>query len=361
MVWRRRDMATHQDIQAAVDPAYVARATSILDTLQSFFLEMPRTASFCGREDFQTGYDAVREETHDGADLSGDALLRAISREPRAWLVLRSIVGMSPGEAAYLAIEEASARNESFYVEQKDAREIDARGRKGERLLFDERAGGSKQRRFDELLRRIVPLLADVIRRPAPIVDDDKVHRLDKLDTTGGQATIQAALTTGVVPYSEMLYERMLGRPYASHRDSVSGIVGRIIESAINDLCERHGIDGRPTKSREAVPGFEQAPDYLIPAVEPRVIIEAKLTEDDGTARDKAARLQTLRQYEDARPEHERRTIIAVIDGRGFGHRLADLNRMLRACDGLVYTLDELEELVADGGPLAPYVGTRKS
>jgi hypothetical protein len=352
-------MATPEDLQTAIDPAYLARAMGILDTLQSFFLEMPRTASFCEREDFESGYEAVREETQDGADWSGDALLRAINREPRAWLVLRSIVGMSPGEAAYLAIEEAATRGESFYVEQTDAREIDARARRGERLLFDERARGSKQRRFDELLRRIVPLLADVTRRPAPTVDDDKVHRLDKVDTTGGQATIRAALAAGVVPYSELLYERMLGRPYASHRDSVSGIVGRIIEGAINDLCERHRIEGRPTKSREKVPGFEQAPDYLIPADDPQVIIEAKLTEDDGTARDKAARLQTLRQYEDARPEHERRTIIAVIDGRGFGHRVADLNRMLTACNGLVYTLDELELLVADDGPLAPYVGTR--
>ena len=353
-------MATHPDLQAAIDPAHLARARGVLDTLQSFFLEMPRTASFCERQDFQKGYDAVREETGDGAHLTGEALLRAIGREPRAWLVLRSIVGMSPGEAAYLAIEEASARGDFLYVDQGDAREIDARARRGERLLFDERARGSKQRRFDDLLRSIVPLLVDVIKRPAPTVDEDKVHRLDKYDTAGGQATVQAALTADVVPYSELLYERMLGRPYASHRDSVSGIVGRIIEGAINDLCERHRIDGRPTRAREAVPGFDQAPDYLIPAEDPEVIIEAKLTEDDGTARDKAARLQTLRQYEDARPAGERRTIIAVIDGRGFGHRVADLNRMLRACGGLVYTLDELEQLVEPGGPLARYVGTRQ-
>jgi len=106
------------------------------------------------------------------------------------------------------------------------------------------------------------------------------------------------------------------------------------------------------------VPGFEQAPDFLIPTMNPKVIIEAKLTEDDGTARDKAARLQTLRQYEDARAQKERRTIIAVIDGRGFSHRIADLNRMLTACEGHVYTLGELEMLVKRGGPLALYVNT---
>lgn len=91
------------------------------------------------------------------------------------------------------------------------------------------------------------------------------------------------------------------------------------------------------------------------------MIIEAKLTEDDGTARDKVARIQTLRQYEDERPRAKRRTIVAVIDGRGFGHRPADLNRMLKACEGHVYTLDELDKLVKKGGPLRPYVGTRKS
>lgn len=166
-------------------------------------------------------------------------------------------------------------------------------------------------------------------------------------------------LSIGKVPYSELLYERLLGRPYASHRDSVSGIVGKLIENAVTELLERHEIDGRATRDRENVPGFEQAPDFLIPPENPKVIIEAKLTEDDGTARDKVARVQTLRQYEDRRPAAKRRTIVAVIDGRGFGHRVADLNRMLKACGGHMYTLAELEMLVQAGGPLRPFVGTR--
>ena len=57
----------------------------------------------------------------------------------------------------------------------------------------------------------------------------------------------------------------------------------------------------------------------------------------------------------------KRRTIVAVIDGRGFGHRPADLNRMLKACEGHVYTLDELKSSYKRGGPLRPYVGTRGS
>ncbi len=344
----------------AIDPQYRRRAQAVLASLQSYFIEMPRGKSFCERRDFQLGYDAVRIATRNGSRLTGEALLDAIAREPRAWLVLRCILGVSPGEAAYLAAEQAATDGQELIIDQTDAREIDSRAKRGERLLFDEPPHGSKQRRYDELLRSMVPLLAELLQRPVPHVPPEKIHRLDKHDTHGGRATLRAALSTGEVPYSELLYERLLGRPYASHRDSVSGMVGRMIEQSISDLLERHNIDGRATRDRERVPGFPQAPDFLIPSRDTKVMIEAKLTEDDGTARDKVARVQTLRQYEDERPAAERRVIVAVIDGRGFGHRASDLNRMLRACDGHVYTLGELDRLVTRGGPLHPYIGTRK-
>ncbi len=331
----------------------------MLGSLRSYFLDMPRGNAFCERDDFERGYKALRKATRRGAELSGEALLRAIGDEPRAWLVLRCMVGMSPGEAAYLAVEEAGGRSEALVIGQADAREIDVRAKRGQQLLFDAPPRSDKQQHYDRLLRTVVPLLAEVLRRPVPAVPPDRIHRLDKCDTHGGQATVAKMLSTGKVPYSELLYERLLGRPYASHRDSVSGIVGKLIENAITELLERHEIDGRATRDRESVPGFEQAPDFLIPAEEAEVIIEAKLTEDDGTARDKVARVQTLRQYEAARPVGERRTIVAVIDGRGFGHRVADLNRMLKACEGHVYTLAELEMLAQPGGPLRPYIGTR--
>ncbi len=331
----------------------------MLDSLRSYFIEMPRGSSFCERDDFERGYKALRKATRRGANLSGEALLDAIGEESRAWLVLRCIVGLSPGEVAWVAVEEAAEVGEELVFDQDDAREIDVRAKRGQQLLFDELPRGRKQQRYDRLLRTVVPLLAEVLRRPAPAVPPDKIHRLDKCDTHGGENTIAKMLSTGKVSYSELLYERLLGRPYASHRDSVSGIVGGLIENAITELLERHRIDGRATRDRESVPEFEQAPDFLIPAEKPKVIIEAKLTEDDGTARDKVARLQALRQYERARPASKRRTIVAVIDGRGFGYRGADLNRMLQACEGHVYTLDELELLVEAGGPLWQYVGTR--
>lgn len=371
VVGRKRGASRRKDNGAETPPArplpgvipeYVTRANAVLDTLQSFFIEMPRGSSFCERDDFEQGYEAFRQETGEGADLSGEAVLRAIARDPRAWTVLRNIVGLSPGEAAWVAIKEAEARGAFPEVKQADAREVDAAARRGERLVFDEgEARFAPERMRDHLVRAIVPFLADVVRRPCPPVPADKVHRFDKIDTKDGQASIQRLLERGMVPYSELLYERMLGRPYATHRDSVSDIVGKLIENGIAELLEEHRIDGRATRYREAVPGFEQAPDFLIPS-DPKltkVIIEAKLTEDDGTARDKAARLQSLRSYENKRRKDKRRQILTVIDGRGFSHRPPDLQRILEASDGQVYTLEQLPELVAERGPLRKFIGTR--
>jgi hypothetical protein len=100
------------------------------------------------------------------------------------------------------------------------------------------------------------------------------------------------------VPYPVLLYERFLGRPFAGHRDSVSELVGDVVESAIEDVLSKVGVSYR--KTTESINGFDQAPDFIIPdEFNPSVVIEAKLTEDDGTARDKVSRVQRLRTLRD--------------------------------------------------------------
>lgn len=329
---------------------------------------MPRGHSFLTREDFQHGYEVLRKESSAGADLSGKAVLRSIRRDPRAWVVIRAIAGLSPGEAAYLAIREAEDEGQEISITQAVAREVDIQCRRGEHVLLDDPDNaGLVARRHHEALTAMAMYLPRVISRPCPPVQDDEVHRLDKFDTTSGQRTIQEAFEQKLYP--ELLYERILGRPYASHRDSISEGVGDLIEMRVEELLREHHIYYRKTRRREAIPGFPQAPDFLVAAkgrflfvAEPEVdvAIEAKLTEDDGTARDKVARIKALRQNEDRRAEQgaQRRQIVAIIDGRGFQHRVRDLADLLEACDGHVYTLTELDKLVEPGGPLAPYVGT---
>ena len=68
-------------------------------------------------------------------------------------------------------------------------------------------------------------------------------------------------------PYAMLLYERFLGRPFAGHRDSVSELVGDGLENAIEEQLAKAGISFRKTKRAERFPGFNQAPDFMVPSV----------------------------------------------------------------------------------------------
>ena len=109
-----------------------------------------------------------------------------------------------------------------------------------------------------------------------------------------GIESLQSIADLGV-PYAVLLYERFLGRPFASHRDAVSELVGEVVESAIKDVLTAAKVSFRETRRAERITGFDQAPDFIIPdEFNPVALIEAKLTEDDGTARDKVTRVQRL-------------------------------------------------------------------
>lgn len=322
---------------------------------------MPRGNNFLTRQAFDKAYGVFDAETRHGERLTADAVLRAILKDSRCWIVLRSILGMSASELASLATSSTSADTEAPEVDQKLTRELDSEARRGRPLLLEsDSPKPSKQAaRFDKAVRAMVPPLVDVLRDPRASAGEEKVHRLDKLDTATGLASLQNVLREGIVPYPDLLYERVLGRPYASHRDSVSGVVGNLIDLPLERAMVERGVPFYRTRPREAIPTLPQAPDFILPSREkPELIIENKLAEDDGTARDKVARIQALRKYEDDRALEgkQRREVVAIIDGRGFRHRRADLNKMLDACDGHVYTQAEIPLLFKDGGPLKRFV-----
>ncbi|HOQ97938.1 MAG TPA: hypothetical protein PLJ35_03860 [Anaerolineae bacterium] len=75
----------------------------------------------------------------------------------------------------------------------------------------------------------------------------------------------------------------------------VNLIVSTHLEATIEGVLVGAHVSYRKTKRAETVPGFDQAPDFVVPSeFNPQVVIEAKLTEDDGTARDKVTRIQHL-------------------------------------------------------------------
>ena len=137
---------------------------------------------------------------------------------------------------------------------------------------------------------------------------------------------------------------------YQRHRASISELVGDLVESAIEVVLTDAGISFRKTKRAERVIGFDQTPDFIVPdEFNPQIVIEAKLTEDDGTARDKITRVQhlgSLSMLGRGQDEPPRFEVIACIAGRGFKVRREDMKKLLLATGGKVFTLENLNRLV---------------
>jgi hypothetical protein len=86
-------------------------------------------------------------------------------------------------------------------------------------------------------------------------------------------------------------------------------------------------------------------PDFIIPdEFAPAAVIEAKLTEDDGTARDKVTRVQRLSTLRDE--SSQTYDVIACIAGRGFQQRRQDMRRLPKPTNGKAFTLATLHLLI---------------
>ena len=310
---------------------------SVFSCLQSDFLVLPRGSGFVDYATFETGYEALKRATQGFSDLTAETALPVVQATPIAFIVLRAMLGFTPPEWAYLASQRAGVA-----IPQNAARTLDRKARLGPGAGFA--AGGISAERIQAMVRTA----CDLLNEGAPNVASIMVHRLDKADTKEGGDSIRAMAKMGT-PYAMILYERFLGRPFAGHRDAVSDAVGDKLESAIEVVLDKAGVSFRKTKRAERIEGFEQAPDFIIPSeFNPQVVIEAKLTEDDGTARDKVARIQQLDALRrmGQRGRKPRYELVACIDGRGFGVRREDMKKLLFATDGKVFTVKTLDRLV---------------
>lgn len=310
----------------------------VFATLKSGFMTLPKGDGFIDYPLFEGGYEALKRTTKGFSDLNPEPVVKLVLQTPITLIVLRAMLGFTPSEWA-----EAATENTDVVVTQGAARGIDRNVR-----LFPTkplRPAGVTGQRVQALVHSACKLLME----GAQEIDTALIHRLNKADTASGLASIGPLADMGV-PYSMLLYERYLGRPFAGHRDSVSELVGDLVETAIEKLLTRHGISFRKTKRAERIAGFEQAPDFIIPdEFNPQVIIEAKLAEDDGTARDKVTRVQHLHtmSMKDRTPEEgPRYEVIACIAGRGFKQRRQDMKKLLEATQGKVFTLQTIPDMV---------------
>jgi hypothetical protein len=199
-----------------------------------------------------------------------------------------------------------------------------------------------------ERVEALMCVATKYISEGAPNKVEGVIHRLGKFDTQEGLESLRYAAREDV-PFAVLLYERYLGRPFATHRDSVSELVGEIMENAVEERLRAAGVTYRKTKRAERIPRFGQAPDFCIPdEISPVVVIEAKITSDDGTARDKVTRIKALVTQRD---EHIAAgfapyEVVACIDGRGFRERREDMRQLLLRLSGKVFTTASLDQLI---------------
>ena len=324
----------HDHLEELVDATF--------SDIQSQFLVLPRGSNFVEYQEFQNAYEVLRRRTNAFADFSEGSVRTALCENSLCLVVVRTMLGMSPPEWADLA---RSDRNSD--ITQGYARSLEGRCRKDHACI-----GRLVHRRNARSLDRIdalVSVAVEYIARGAPPGAADTVHRLDKVDTSHGLESLRHVASQHV-PYAMLLYERYLGRPFATHRDAVSELVGDTMETAIEERLTRAHIAFRKTKRAESIPGYDQVPDFFVPdEFNPSVVIEAKITGDDGTARDKVARIERLTRMRDDRrrdgePDFE---VVACIDGRGFGVRREDMRSLITRTEGKVFTLATLDQIIA--------------
>ena len=310
---------------------------AVFSCLESEFLVMPKGAGFVEYPVFERGYEALKAATKGFTALDPKYVFPVTVSEPVAIVVLRTMLGFTPPEWGYVTTQRTGISATQGFVRSLDRK---VRMSPGKPL----RANGVTKERIMALVETACHLLSEGV----PEVEADQLHRLDKADTKRGLESIKHLAGMGV-PYAMLLYERFLGRPFAGHRDSVSELVGDSLESAIEDVLAKAGISYRKTKRAERIEGFDQTPDFIIPSeFNPQVIIEAKITEDDGTARDKVTRIQHLGELSLAgrtrdNPKYE---VVACIGGRGFGVRREDMKKMILSTRGKVFTVKTLDRLI---------------
>jgi hypothetical protein len=325
--------ASLAEIEADPEP-YI---DSVFSCLESQFLLMPKGKGFVEYPVFEGAHEALKRASHNFRDLSADRVLPVVCEMPITLVVLRSMLGFTPPEWAHatselakMDLDQGFARSLDRSVRMAPLRPIEEKGLKGERL------------------RAMVEVACKLLNEGPPSVSDGLVHRLQKADTAGGAKSLNALADLGV-PYAMLLYERSLGRPFAGHRDSVSESVGDTMEVAIEEVLTKAQVSYRKTKRAERIQGFDQTPDFIVPSeFNPQVVVEAKVAEDDGTARDKVTRIQHLAELAGSGlPEGRRRfEVVACLGGRGFRVRRQDMKKVLLATQGKTFTMKTLDRLV---------------
>lgn len=310
-------------------------ADSFAAATQPSFQYIPRGDSMASETEFAAAYADLAAHTDNFRSVTDRSLTSALAANPGTLAPLRMIMGLTHKELAW-----AMRRS------QPGARTT------GDSLKNFERNAQRAPTSRDSMIASIVGTALAVVNRSILQIPEPAQKffhsKLDKRDTRDGWNTV--ANDADGVPYSALLYQRYVGGVWRQVQDAYSEVKGdRLLEQPIADLFEANEIaylraetGARGAAATASILGLSPGPDFALPRDTPTVIIESKVAEDGGTARDKASRISNL-----ARAAEDRGLLAcAVIDGRGWSERPGSLADVVIATQGRTYTLATLGHLL---------------
>lgn len=290
---------------------------------------------FYGREYFEQTYAEAYAATAGFTRVAEDELTSVLENNPRTLLVFRTITGLRKGEFAHATVMTGEPMGLSPLSEGK----VDAMERRGTAAMYDQA----------RVAARTISQIIDGSLFGVP--PGDLVSKQTKPDTEDGWPNVRRFAAAGV-PYSLFLHQRHYGGSFRQILDATSKRRGDLIEDAVESLFRDNAVPYMRTGSHnqgDIASRFEvrvsPAPDFVVfdNSGTLRAILECKLANDGGTARDKAARFARLRG------ESNRLggiPLIAVLGGIGWARVNDALGPVVRDTDGRVFTLSTLTEIL---------------
>lgn len=292
-------------------------------------------APFYERPYFTEVYAAASAATNDFANVTESHLRQVLQDDPRTLLVFRTILGLTKDEFAHSTTLVAEAVQMSRLTSGK----IDSMERRGTAAT-------------DAQIHIVAATLLQVM--DGSLFGEpggDLRRKQDKLDTRYGWASVGQAAADGV-PYADFLHQRHYGGAFRQVLDATSSRRGNLIEDAVEQLFRDNGVPFIRTGSHnqgDIAARFEikvaPAPDFVVfdDTDTLRAMLECKLVNDGGTARDKALRFERLRA-ESVRLGGI--PLLAVLGGMGWARVNDTLGPVVRDTEGRVFTLATLPQML---------------
>ena len=323
--------------ESARDEAANLLGQGFVAATQPSFHYIPKGDAMATEAAFDDAYRQLAMYTNDFTNISASTLTAALTQAPETLAPLRMILGFTYNELA-LAMKLAHPGSRTS----------------GGTLKTFERSPARKQptAKRAAMIDAIVVAVIAVMNRSILQVPESAQgffhSKLDKRDTVDGWRTV--ADSAGGVPYSALLYQRYVGGVWSTVQNAYSEVKGdNLLEQPIADLFDDHAIPyyrsgtGASGAAQTADTfGLSPGPDFVLPEQSPTVIIESKIAEDGGTARDKASRIKNA-----ADAAKDRGLLpCAVVDGKGWSERPNALVDVVIATDGRTYSLSTLPHLL---------------